>query len=151
MSDATSSALGFDFGTTNTVVAQSDGDTAELIMLDGPKGSDAVFRSALCFWEEGDARVALGADAGPWAMPVLSVATAFLPGPDVASGSMRTVRPPCTANKSDEWPELVNHVGQCPRGFAFPARPDAVAACPRPPYKGASVCVIGVGQCSARF
>jgi len=68
MSDATSSALGFDFGTTNTVVAQSQGDTAELIMIDGPEGSDAVFRSALCFWEEGDARVALGADAGPWAI-----------------------------------------------------------------------------------
>jgi len=68
MSDDTSSALGFDFGTTNTVVAQSDGDTAELIMFDGPEGSDAVFRSALCFWEEGDARVALGADAGPWAI-----------------------------------------------------------------------------------
>lgn len=68
MNDAASSALGFDFGTTNTVIAAADGDAADLVMLDGPEGSDAVFRSALCFWEEGDGRVALGADAGPWAI-----------------------------------------------------------------------------------
>ena len=68
MSNATPSALGFDFGTTNTVVAAANGDAADLVMLDGPEGKDAVFRSALCFWEEGDARVALGADAGPWAI-----------------------------------------------------------------------------------
>jgi len=68
MSDAAFSALGFDFGTTNTVVAAASGDTANLVMIEGPEDSDAVFRSALCFWEEGDARVALGADAGPWAI-----------------------------------------------------------------------------------
>jgi len=68
MNDAASSALGFDFGTTNTVVAAASGDTADLVLLDGPDGKDAVFRSALCFWEEGDTRVALGADAGPWAI-----------------------------------------------------------------------------------
>lgn len=68
MSDAAPSALGFDFGTTNSVVAATQGDSAELIMLNAPEGKDAVFRSALCFWEDGDARVALGAEAGPWAI-----------------------------------------------------------------------------------
>ncbi|WP_296611353.1 Hsp70 family protein [Sphingomonas sp.] len=68
MNDAAPSALGFDFGTTNSVVAATQGDSAELIMLNAPEGKDAVFRSALCFWEDGDARVALGAEAGPWAI-----------------------------------------------------------------------------------
>ena len=57
--------LGFDFGTTNSVAAIARGDGADLVMLDGPDDDAAVFRSALCFWEdEGGVSV----DAGPWAI-----------------------------------------------------------------------------------
>jgi hypothetical chaperone protein len=59
-------ALGFDFGTTNSVAALASGDTSELVSLDTPGGTDAVFRSALCFWE--DERGGLGIAAGPWAI-----------------------------------------------------------------------------------
>jgi hypothetical chaperone protein len=60
--------LGLDFGTTNSVAATARGDAADLVMLDGPEGPDAIFRSALCFWEgEGD-RGGLASDAGPWAI-----------------------------------------------------------------------------------
>lgn len=59
--------LGFDFGTTNSVVATATPDGgAALLALDGPERSDAVFRSALCFWE-GD-RGGVEAAAGPWAI-----------------------------------------------------------------------------------
>jgi hypothetical chaperone protein len=61
-------SIGLDFGTTNSVAATARGDTADLVMLDGPEGPDAVFRSALCFWEGDDARAGLSADAGPWAI-----------------------------------------------------------------------------------
>jgi len=57
-------ALGLDFGTTNSVAAVSRGDAAELVLFDGPEAKDAVFRSALCFWEEDG----LSVDAGPWAI-----------------------------------------------------------------------------------
>ena len=57
-------ALGLDFGTTNSVAAISRGDAAELVLFDGPEAKDAVFRSALCFWEEDG----LSVDAGPWAI-----------------------------------------------------------------------------------
>ncbi|MES2096216.1 MAG: Hsp70 family protein [Pseudomonadota bacterium] len=64
MTSNSPSTLGLDFGTTNSVAATSSGATAQLVLLDGPDDRDAVFRSALCFWEE-DAVVA---DAGPWAI-----------------------------------------------------------------------------------
>ncbi|WP_010184962.1 Hsp70 family protein [Sphingomonas sp. PAMC 26605] len=65
-------AIGLDFGTTNSVVARARDGIADLIALDGPESRDPVFRSALCFWED-DARHAgvpsgLAADAGPWAI-----------------------------------------------------------------------------------
>jgi hypothetical chaperone protein len=61
-------ALGLDFGTTNSVAAVSRGDAAELVLFDGPEAQDAVFRSALCFWEEEGHPGGLAADAGPWAI-----------------------------------------------------------------------------------
>ncbi|RZL58106.1 MAG: Hsp70 family protein, partial [Sphingomonas sp.] len=61
-------ALGLDFGTTNSVAAVARGEAAELVMLDAPDGDQAVFRSALCFWEDGDVRGGLAAEAGPWAI-----------------------------------------------------------------------------------
>ena len=65
MATAVLPALGFDFGTTNSVAAVSRGDDAELVMLDGPDDRAAVFRSALCFWEDDRG---LAVDAGPWAI-----------------------------------------------------------------------------------
>lgn len=72
MSPSLPTAIGLDFGTTNSVVAVSHGATADLVLLDAPEARDAVFRSALCFWED-DAPQAgvpsgLAADAGPWAI-----------------------------------------------------------------------------------
>ena len=58
-------ALGLDFGTTNSVAAIAGGGKAELVQLSGPLGADPVFRSALCFWED-EARLAV--EAGPWAI-----------------------------------------------------------------------------------
>ena len=49
------------------MAALANGDHADLVMLDGPDGQNAVFRSALCFWEEGGA-AGLSAEAGPWAI-----------------------------------------------------------------------------------
>ena len=69
MSSPAPFALGLDFGTTNSVAAISRGDTAELVLFDGPEDRDAVFRSALCFWEEEEShRGGVAADAGPWAI-----------------------------------------------------------------------------------
>lgn len=68
MSVASPFTLGLDFGTTNSVAAVAEGETASLVMLDGPEASDAVFRSALCFWEEEGQRNGLAAEAGPWAI-----------------------------------------------------------------------------------
>lgn len=65
---ASSSSLGFDFGTTNSVAARATGEVSDLVLMQGPEEDDAVFRSALCFWEEGNARGALEVAAGPWAI-----------------------------------------------------------------------------------
>jgi hypothetical chaperone protein len=65
------SALGLDFGTTNSVAALVAADgTTDLIAFDGPDGAgaDAVFRSALCFWHDEDVRGGLASEAGPWAI-----------------------------------------------------------------------------------
>ena len=67
--DTTSGALGLDFGTTNTVVARSDGRGASaLVAFAGPEATGAVFRSALCFWEEEGAWNGVACEAGPWAI-----------------------------------------------------------------------------------
>lgn len=61
--------IGIDFGTTNSVLARpgSAGD-ADLIRFAAPDGPTDIFRSALCFWQDGDARGALSHAAGPWAI-----------------------------------------------------------------------------------
>lgn len=62
---APSTIVGLDFGTTNSVAAIARGAEATLVPLQGPNGSDPVFRSALCFWEE---EPRLEVEAGPWAI-----------------------------------------------------------------------------------
>jgi len=63
------SALGLDFGTTNTVVALADGKGgSELVEFAGDEATGAVFRSALCFWEEERAWQGVAHEAGPWAI-----------------------------------------------------------------------------------
>ena len=68
-SEATASALGLDFGTSNTVVAlaEREGGT-RLVDFAGDGGAGAVFRSALCFWEEERAWNGIAHEAGPWAI-----------------------------------------------------------------------------------
>lgn len=62
-------ALGLDFGTTNTVVAHADGNgDARLIEFDGEEATGAVFRSALCFWEDEQGWNGVAHEAGPWAI-----------------------------------------------------------------------------------
>jgi len=62
-------ALGLDFGTTNSVVALSHGDgTAHLVDFIGEEANGAVFRSALCFWEEERGWNGIASEAGPWAI-----------------------------------------------------------------------------------
>ena len=61
--------VGIDFGTTNSVIARaSGGEQASLVEFATPGGADAVFRSALCFWQDEAIRGALGHEAGPWAI-----------------------------------------------------------------------------------
>ncbi|NIJ18973.1 putative chaperone protein [Sphingomonas naasensis] len=61
----TATALGLDFGTTNSVVALASGGAApEMVAFAGPEAVSPVFRSALCFWEDGGVQV----EAGPWAI-----------------------------------------------------------------------------------
>jgi hypothetical chaperone protein len=61
--------LGLDFGTTNSVAALARaGAEPELIAYDAPGGRDAVFRSALCFWQDDAGVGGLAHDAGPWAI-----------------------------------------------------------------------------------
>ncbi|MBN8810266.1 MULTISPECIES: Hsp70 family protein [unclassified Sphingomonas] len=61
-------ALGFDFGTTNSVAALAGDGGSELVRLAGPESGDPVFRSALCFWQDEAERGGLGVAAGPWAI-----------------------------------------------------------------------------------
>lgn len=61
----TATALGLDFGTTNSVVALAQaGEAPGMVEFAGPEGVSAVFRSALCFWEDHGVQV----EAGPWAI-----------------------------------------------------------------------------------
>ena len=63
------SAIGIDFGTTNSVVARANGEgTADLVRFAAPDGPASVFRSALCFWQDEDARGGIAHAAGPWAI-----------------------------------------------------------------------------------
>lgn len=63
------SALGLDFGTTNTVVALADGrGDSRLIEFAGEASAGAVFRTALCFWEEERGWNGIAHEAGPWAI-----------------------------------------------------------------------------------
>lgn len=67
--DLSASALGLDFGTTNTVVALADRNGgSELVEFDAEGTTSAVFRSALCFWEEEHAWQGIACEAGPWAI-----------------------------------------------------------------------------------
>jgi hypothetical chaperone protein len=67
--DSPASALGLDFGTTNTVVALADGDgESRLVEFAGEGATDAVFRSALCFWEDERGLNGIAHEAGPWAI-----------------------------------------------------------------------------------
>ena len=62
-------AVGIDFGTTNSVVARTAGSgTADLVNFAAPEGTGAVFRSALCFWQDDAIRGGLEHEAGPWAI-----------------------------------------------------------------------------------
>jgi hypothetical chaperone protein len=61
-------ALGLDFGTTNSVVAIADGAESTLVAFEGAKATGAVFRSALCFWQDDTRRNAIAHEAGPWAI-----------------------------------------------------------------------------------
>ena len=61
--------MGFDFGTTNSVAAVSSvAGSSQLVDLAGPDGASPVFRSALCFWQDGAMRGGLEHAAGPWAI-----------------------------------------------------------------------------------
>ena len=64
----TTRTLGLDFGTTNSVAAVASGGEAALVSLDAPEGTEAVFRSALCFWEDERGRGGVLSEAGPWAI-----------------------------------------------------------------------------------
>lgn len=62
-------ALGLDVGTTNTVVAVAGGaGGSDLVEFAGAEATGAVFRSALCFWEDEQARGGVDCEAGPWAI-----------------------------------------------------------------------------------
>jgi hypothetical chaperone protein len=61
-------SIGLDFGTTNSVVAQAADGRSSVIDFKGPMGTEAVFRSALCFWHEESVKGGMASDAGPWAI-----------------------------------------------------------------------------------
>ncbi|CAA9530081.1 MAG: Uncharacterized chaperone protein YegD [uncultured Sphingosinicella sp.] len=63
-------SAGLDFGTTNSVAAVGGeaGKAPRLISLDGPDGAAELFRSALCFWQDENARGGLAVAAGPAAI-----------------------------------------------------------------------------------
>ncbi len=66
---AAGTAIGLDFGTTNSVLARTDADGGvTLVEFDAPGERGAVFRSALCFWHDDDVRGGMAAEAGPWAI-----------------------------------------------------------------------------------
>jgi len=50
------------------VAHTADGSAASLVDFAAPDGTGAVFRSALCFWQDDAVRGALEHEAGPWAI-----------------------------------------------------------------------------------
>lgn len=66
--ETTTRAVGLDFGTTNTVVAMADGHGNSQLTEFGEDATGAVFRTALCFWEDEKAWKGIAYDAGPWAI-----------------------------------------------------------------------------------
>lgn len=63
------STIGIDFGTTNSVVALGNAPgEAALVDFAAPGGATAIFRSALCFWEDDSVRGGIAREAGPWAI-----------------------------------------------------------------------------------
>ena len=67
--DTGATALGLDFGTTNTVAAEADGrGGSRLVEFAGAEATGPVFRSALCFWEEESGWNGVAHEAGPWAI-----------------------------------------------------------------------------------
>lgn len=68
MADIFACSLGLDFGTTNSVAARACGDRSDMVLIESPKGREAVFRSALCFWEDDAVRGGIAFEAGPWAI-----------------------------------------------------------------------------------
>jgi hypothetical chaperone protein len=60
-------ALGLDFGTTNSVAACLGADGSPELIGFGAE-EEAIFRSALCFWHEEEARGGLAVEAGPFAI-----------------------------------------------------------------------------------
>ncbi len=68
--DSAPRALGLDFGTTNTVVAWAGAEAAaEPVEFRHHGAPVPSFRSALCFWNEGDDDLPqVRSDAGPWAI-----------------------------------------------------------------------------------
>lgn len=67
--DVRPATLGLDFGTTNTVVALANGrGDSHLIEFSHEGACDAVFRTALCFWEEESGWNGIAHEAGPWAI-----------------------------------------------------------------------------------
>ncbi len=68
-SSTATGAIGIDFGTTNSVIARADADgRTALVEFAAPHGTAAVFRSALCFWQDDGLRGSLSHAAGPWAI-----------------------------------------------------------------------------------
>ncbi|WP_257558491.1 Hsp70 family protein [Sphingobium sp. CFD-2] len=62
-------SIGIDFGTTNSVVAAGRGNgEATMVTYPAPGNTGAIFRSALCFWEDHDAPFGIAREAGPWAI-----------------------------------------------------------------------------------
>lgn len=67
--NAADSAIGIDFGTTNSVVARANGQHApNLVSFAAPDGAASVFRSALCFWQDQEMPGGIAHEAGPWAI-----------------------------------------------------------------------------------
>ena len=57
-------SVGLDFGTTNSVVGIADGRAGRPHLIGFGDGGD-LFRSALCFWQDEDARGGIAVEAGP--------------------------------------------------------------------------------------
>jgi hypothetical chaperone protein len=62
------SALGLDFGTTNSVVAIAADGESRLVDFTGAQATGPVFRSALCFWHDDAVKGGIAHEAGPWAI-----------------------------------------------------------------------------------